>query len=424
MKRNIFSFLLLLATLLSNAQNPVRVNNAAKKPAINTRVGKNLGYTSLGIQDLKEGSVIVLRSKTADKYMGYKNVNSTVINAAVKLTVDNNIMWRVSDIQISRDGVKTFKLMNYRSKDWLSTGGGKGTAIKYLKNNSLSNDCRWTFMNGAGGAYKIKNQATNLFVAIEGGAISENAKVISWEDEGQQDLLWYIEEVPQHEKAYKDRTLTLYTALTYIAVSEVGRNRIDNHDCRKVFGDIKFEINEIDGNKRVTKNIKSRLLFSSPLPELRRNPNFNILNIFDKNELGKYATTKAASYYQDDLNSVEALRSLKYLESTYDKKPYIDGFVFPVSEEKMKKGEIEFNVSVGKNAFGTFHKDNDLASFDALVVTESNDSRCTTGCLEDRVILVPENIKDRIWEFRLKPKSNSGVDDEHKVWIKYSLRLR
>ncbi len=422
MIKMIVSCLLLLPVLFSKAQKPVKVNNAAKGTVVTTKIGKNLGYSSISLRDIKEGSVIVLRSKTADKYMGFKNANTT-IHSAVKLNMDYSIMWRVSEVETRSDGVKTFKLLNYLNAHWLSSKGGKGTAIGKLQSNRLSDELRWSFVSGADGAFKLKNLATNLFAAIEGGATTENAKVIFWTDEGQQDVLWFVEAVPEHEKAYKERTLTLYTSLNYIAVSEAGRNRIDNHDCRKVFGDIKFEINEIDRSNKVINTITTKWLFSSPLPEIRRSANFNILNIFDRNELGRYATSIAASYYQDDLNSIDALKSLKYLENPYNKKPFIDGFVLLVSEEKMKRGEIEFNVSVNKGAFGTFHKDNDLASFDKLVVLENNNIRRMAGYHEDRTILVPENLKTRSWEFRLKP-TTSGVDDEHKLWINYSIRLR
>jgi hypothetical protein len=184
--------------------------------------------------------------------------------------------------------------------------------------------------------------------------------------------------------------------LNYIAVSEATRNRIDNGDCKRVFGQIKTELWELDQNN----NKKTKLSAYDNMSE----------DIYAQSDY-RYAPTAALSYYQD--NRTEAANN-SMGKVTYN-----------IPERLLTTRRI---MLVVKTYLGTRHKDNDLASYDALrmrneetanYVLDNRDTRsesiqAITYLLGSDMILGPLRIPYTVF---------AKTDDTHKLWVAFSCKL-
>jgi hypothetical protein len=191
--------------------------------------------------------------------------------------------------------------------------------------------------------------------------------------------------------------MVLYdVTLNYIAVSEATRNRIDNGDCKRVFGQIKTELWELDQNN----NKKTKLsAYDNMTEDMYSQPDY------------RYPPTAALSYYQD--NRAEAA-SNNMGRVTYN-----------IPERLLTRRKV---MLVVKSYLGTRHKDNDLASYDALRMrneettnyvldsrgTRSETMQAITYYLGSDMILGPLRIPHTVF---------ARTDDTHKLWVAFTCKL-
>lgn len=181
-------------------------------------------------------------------------------------------------------------------------------------------------------------------------------------------------------------------ALNYIAVTEATRNRVDNGDCRRVFGEIKTEVWELGSN-----NVKVKKLAAYD-----NKPEF----LFKQTNYSS-PTTAGISYYQDNLTLAAT--------GTMGKVTYN----IPVTLLNNRRVML-----VIKAYLGTRHKDSDLSSYDALRMKEEKQF---TFILDNKVFRqeLLQDVTERMGsEMKLSditiPGNTFGGDDAHRLLMAVS----
>ncbi len=245
--------------------------------------------------------------------------------------------------------------------------------------------------------FKLKNKNSGLLAAVEGGSVNNNAKLIQWTDQGQPDTEWQFETVGTNISTATGKKVLFDVVLNYIAVSEATRNRIDNGDCRRIFGQVSTELWELDENNEM----KTRLRSYNNMSELV----YNQTNF-------QGPPTAGLSYHQDDRN---ASANSQMGKVTYN-----------IPEILLKEKKL---MLVVKTFLGTRHKDSDLSSFDALKMSEEQrntyilDYRSSrTETIEAITDLANTNQNMNLLNLVIPFSNFARADDTHKIWVKFTCK--
>jgi hypothetical protein len=183
--------------------------------------------------------------------------------------------------------------------------------------------------------------------------------------------------------------------VNYIAVSEATRNRIDNGDCKRVFGYIETELWELDDNN----NKKTKLASYDNMRE----------NMYAQSDY-RYPPTAALSYYQD--NRAEAANDV------------LGKVMYNIPEDLLNKRKVMLIV---KTFLGTRHKDNDLASYDALRMRDPETSSYTLDNRASRSEMIQTITYKKgdpmvLGPLQIPPSVFAGSDDTHKIWVAFTVK--
>lgn len=345
---------------------------------------------------LRDGEVVKLKNVASGKYVIPKDV-STAANASACLMSNRNDAWFTWKVIAAGGGY--YKLQNMHTNMMLGVLNGSKEEYGFIcqKNSGNQADLQWKPIRTATG-FKLQNKNSGLYAAVEGGSKNSNALLIQWSDNGQPDITWQFETINTSDPATGGKKVLFDVVLNYIAVSEATRNRIDNGDCKRVFGQVSTELWELDENNEM----KTRLRSYNNMPELIYN---------QTNYQGP--PTAALSYYQDDRNASSNSQMGKV---TYN-----------IPEKLLKDKKL---MLVVKTNLGTRHKDNDFASYDALKMKEEVQ---TTYILDYRISR-PETIETitdladtnkamNLFNLVIPFSVFAHADDTHKLWVRFTCKV-
>lgn len=361
---------------------------------------------------LKDGEIIRIKNVKSGKYAkptnvpaGGQEVNTQVV--LYTLGEDARMKWKaiaVAGGYFKFQNLATNKFLGVlnRSKEQYGFICQKNEMVPRPMNVTPINneDLYWKLEKTATG-FKLKNKNSGLLAAVEGGGANNNSKLIQWADQGQPDTEWQFETVGSGNSVATGKKVLFDVTLNYIAVSEATRNRIDNGDCKRVFGQVSTELWELDENNEM----KTRLRSYNNMPEMIYN---------QTNHDGP--PTAALSYYQDNVNAAANNQMGKV---TYN-----------IPEILLKEKKL---MLVVKTYVGTRHKDNDFASYDALRMGEvvQNtyilDYRSTRSetiqTITDLAARSDQSTADMILLGHIIPSAIfARADDTHNIWVKFTCK--
>ncbi|MBP9104484.1 MAG: RICIN domain-containing protein [Chitinophagaceae bacterium] len=346
---------------------------------------------------LKDGEIVKIKNVNAAKYVVPKDVN-TAPNSQMVINTGRNDAWFTWKV-ISEPG-GYYRFQNMHTNMFLGTIGSSKEQYgficqKYAARNNA--DVLWKLVNTATG-FKLKNKNSNLFAAVEGGSKNNNAILVQWSDNAQPDIIWQFETAGSGNSTAGGKKILFDVVLNYLAVSEATRNKIDNGDCKRIFGQVSTELWELDENNEM----KTKLRSYNNMPEM----------IYNQTNY-QSPPTAALSYYQDNKTASE--------NNTMGKVTY------NIPENLLKEKKL---MLVVKTFLGTRHKDNDFASFDALKMGEAiqhtyilNSSGKISETIETITDLATTNKSMNLINFVVPFSSFVHADDTHKLWVKFSTKI-
>lgn len=350
---------------------------------------------SLTRAQLKDGDIVKIKNLNAGKYVIPKDV-STMADAHAILMSNRSDAWFTWKVISVPGGF--YKFQNMHTNLFLGIRGGSKETYGFVtqKDPGAQVDLQWKLVKTTKG-YKIKNKNSNHFIAVEGGSTANNALLIQWTDNGQADIEWQFETVGTGNSTAAGKKILYDVTLNYIAVSEATRDRIDNGDCRRVFGQVSTELWELDENNEM----KTRLRSYNNMSELL----YNQTNMDSP-------PTAGLSYHQDNRN---ASANSQMGKVTYN-----------IPESLLKEKKLMLIV---KTFIGTRHKDHDIASYDALRMSEESSSsyildyRATRTEMIEAITDVAAAGKPMYLANLVLPGAGfSRADDTHKLWVKFSCK--
>jgi hypothetical protein len=358
-----------------------------------------LSLAVLSHAQLKDGEIVKIKNVNSGKYAVPQDV-STAVDAQIVINTGRNDAWFTWKAISVPGGY--FKFQNMHTSLFLGLLNRSKEQYGFVTQKSTGNqaDLHWKLEKTTKG-FKLKNKNSNLVIAVEGGSKNNNAKLIQWADNGQADIQWQFETVGSGSSTAGGKKVLFDVVLNYIAVSEATRNRIDNGDCKRVFGQVSTELWELDENNEM----KTKLRSYNNMPELI----YNQIN-------HEGPPTAALSYYQDN--------------PTASANNQMGKVTYNIPESLLKEKKL---MLVVKTYLGTRHKDNDFASYDALRMKEETTS---TYILDSRVSrsesiqtitdLASNSLDSKVDMFLLGHIIPSAVfgkaDDTHKIWVKFSCK--
>ena len=360
----------------------------------------SLGIVISANAQLKDGDVVKIKNVNAGKYAAPKDV-STMANANIVLYINRNDAWFTWKAIAANGGY--FKFQNVHTNLFLGILNGSREQYGFLCQKAGNTaDLLWKLIMTSTG-YKLQNKNSNLFAAVEGGSKNNYATLIQWGDNAQPDIIWQFETTGSGNSTAGGKKVLFDVKLNYLAVSEATRNRIDNGDCKRIFGQVRTELWELDENNEM----KTKLRSYNNMPEML----FNQIN-------HEGPPTAALSYYQD--NPAASNNSQIGNKVTYN-----------IPESLLKEKKV---MLVVKTYLGTRHKDNDFASYDALRMREEFQ---TTYILDARITR-SETIQTITEDASVSGKSKADMvllahiiptalfiraDDTHNIWVKFSTKI-
>src|SRR5690606_13256114 len=190
-----------------------------------------------------------------------------------------------------------------------------------------------------------------------------------------------------------DGKLVLFDVmLNSIGVSESTRNKVDNGDCKRVFGAVKTELWEMDDRNNKVRRI---------------NPYNNMADLVYLQEDYKSPAPVAYSCHQERGSTVE-----------------MGKVTYNIPEELLKQKKLMLIV---RTNLGTRHKDNDFATYDALRMAKEKESTFVldgsilTG-QTDKTIQVntdpaASNRAMHVQDFVIPFAVFQRTDDTHNIWL-------
>lgn len=367
-----------------------------------------VAITIIAQAQLKDGEIVRIKNVKSGKYARPENppAGGQEVNAQVVLYTRNEdarMKWKAIAVEggyFKFQNLETNKFLGVlnRSKEQYGFICQKNEMVHRPMNVTPINneDLYWKLEKIATG-FKLKNKNSGLLAAVEGGSVNNNAKLIQWTDQGQPDTEWQFETVGTNISTATGKKVLFDVVLNYIAVSEATRNRIDNGDCRRIFGQVSTELWELDENNEM----KTRLRSYNNMSELV----YNQTNF-------QGPPTEGLSYHQDDRN---ASANSQMGKVTYN-----------IPEILLKEKKL---MLVVKTFLGTRHKDSDLSSFDALKMSEEQrntyilDYRSSrTETIEAITDLANTNQNMNLLNLVIPFSNFARADDTHKIWVKFTCK--
>jgi len=351
---------------------------------------------------LKHGDIIKIKNVNSGKYAQPQTASpgqkTTAINTdqIVIYTSTSDAQANKWKVVVVRGGFFTFQ--NLQTNKFLGVQNSSKDQYGFINQKAAGADLQWTLEKTTTG-YKLKNRNSGLFAAVEGGGKDNNAKLIQWADQSQPDIIWQFETVGTGSSTVAGQKVMYDVILNYIAVSESTRNRIDNGDCKRVFGSISVELWELDESYQ----LKTRLQSYNNMPE----------RLFNETNYGS-APTIALSKFQDDA-------------APYDKDE-MGKVTYNIPENLLLAKRLKLII---KTNLGTRHKDNDFASYDALKMKEEkrNEYRPMGNSVLSETILATTDltastrdmhINDLVIPFAVFQRT----DDIHKLFVKFTAKIQ
>ena len=244
--------------------------------------------------------------------------------------------------------------------------------------------------------FKLKNRNSGLFAGMEAGGTGNGALLVQGNDDVANDKTWQFEKVNLATSTATGRKVLFDVVLNYIAVNESTRNRVDNGDCKRVFGYLQTELWELDENNEM----KLQLASYNNVPE------------FLFNQRNFQSPAPAALSYQ--------------LNMDYAANNQMGKVTYNIPEVLLARKKV---MLVIKTYLGTRHKDNDFATYDCLkmdIEKQSSFILDNSGVLSETIMANTElsssrrdmHLQDYIIPFAIFQKT----DDSHKLWIKIATR--
>lgn len=292
---------------------------------------------------------------------------------------------------VRRMGNDNYTFYNMRHNRYLGiAGSAKTLGAGVVLRSTVTTDAIWKLVTAADG-YKFKNLYSGLFMTeripnnrIAKGYLSQQA------DSGNAKNVWKFTNYVKPPSRYISFDVNLYA----IGVAEATRNRIDNGDCKRIFGTIKVELYTLDANGKenelIYSNNRTGLLFSEP--------SYNNAPFWGR------------SYYQDK-EPANRMLSLNYT---------IDTGVFRSNNFILKITTY----------LGTRHKDNDLATYDGLKMERPEVSSYRIYGKNSSGIRAIGHTFNLTYKATFAPGERMEIggetvdrnifrgDDTHKLWVK------
>ncbi|MBN8674549.1 MAG: RICIN domain-containing protein [Chitinophagales bacterium] len=276
-------------------------------------------------------------------------------------------------------------------------GAGNGFIVQRRLTAENRDELTWILVRTPVG-YQLKNKKNNRMLSVQGSLTEENSNLVHTLNPALTGKIWVFTPVtssPAASTTGTGRSVLFDVTLNYIAVSEATRNRIDNGDCRRVFGQVKTELWELDDNNQK----KRRIAAYENKPEYV----FNQLNYLS-------APTEGLSYYQD--NRADAAKN------------EMEKVTYNIPEDLLNNRKV---MLVIKTYLGTRHKDSDLSSYDAVKMKQEKQS---TYILDNRISRTEtiQAITDRYFNnMTLTGSTINGSlfeqgDDTHKLWVTFTCK--
>jgi len=364
----------------------------------------SIGFSIITIAQPKEGDTVRIKNINSGKYIKPRNFEPGRSGEVVLFapTSDAQCNWKVIPVRLSDNPLRNlFKFQNIYTKQFLGICNNNNGVYDLIcqKSDGNETDLQWRAERTLSG-YKLKNRRSNLYLAVEGGGITNNSNLILWRDEGQMNILWEFESVGNKSFSAPGKKVLFDVVLNYIGVSEATRNQIDNGDCKRVFGQVSTELWELDENNEL------KTLLTS----------YNSQTEFLFNQRNATAPSPIAlSYYQDNLST--------------DINNQIGKVTYNIPEILLKEKKVMLIV---KTNLGTRHKDNDFASYDILYMKNEirntyilnfNRTRSETiNAITDISAAYDHTVDIEGFVYSITDHL-PRKDDTHKIWVKFSTRI-
>jgi hypothetical protein len=313
----------------------------------------------------------------------------------------------------------TYTIKNLASGKFLDVNAGDVTSdggkVQLWDRVAGNKNQNFIFTNRGSGKYTLHCEAckTSKFeelkfdmikvLDVAGNNIGFNGTpIITWAyfAENRDNQIWYLERASNSSTPTSSgRKVLIDIDLNYIAVAEASRDRIDNNDCRRVFGEIKAEMYEMDNNNQPVRLIPT---YNSTSSHLFIEKNYSSPPLIGANMFG----SARSSYENSKMNTV----------------------TFNVDETLLKSNKIMLII---KSNLGTRHKDNDFASYDILRMKEQMES---SFVINDRLPRKEEfrlntdlSASDRsmhVMDFVIPGNVFNRTDDEHRLWVGITIKRK
>lgn len=341
---------------------------------------------------IRNGSIVQIKNRLTQTVVQTRGVagDSAVFAGAVNRANINLSQWRIIT---APDGyLFQTKDGRYYMGIQSDTGAAHNNLVLRRLTAANRNELLWA-LSPTNGVYLFRNRKNLHFMTEMGTAASPFRNLVhSRSTTGR--YFWSIIPADSTAGTVPDtaKKLLFDITLNYIAVTEATRNRIDNGDCRRVFGDIKTEVWELGSN-----NVKIKKLAAYD-----NKPEF----LFKQSNYHNPSTT-AISYYQDNL--------------TLAANGTMGTVTYNIPEALLNNRRV---MLVIKAYLGTRHKDSDLSSYDALRMKEEKQF---TFILENKSFRqeLLQDVTERMGsEMKLSgitiPGNIFGGDDAHRLLIAVS----
>ena len=348
---------------------------------------------------LVTGDVVVIRRANTTEILKAEHPDSAVKLAHRRYPIDNLYRWEVEKV-----GNDTYKFRNPRWGRYLgvfqaSKIPGERTTIRV---DRQAPDIVWRLIPTSQG-YRLQNDWSKLVLTKAdnrpGFGMNRLIQDINTSLEKQE---WMFDFYSYSLSRADSNKVTIEVKLNYIAVSEATRNRIDNNDCRRLFGYVAADIIEQDANGEVSNSYAAAI-----------NP-----YLFIERDYAKPPAT-AFSYYQDNL-------------TTNLNKPPFNTVTFKVDEAALKRGKVRLVITT---YLATRHKDNDFATYDGLKMNDKLTSIYVLDKSVNRTVLINYNAVGKPGMQMLMPIPGTvrseiyptdfyKSDDTHKIWINFTYRVK
>lgn len=347
---------------------------------------------------LSNGTFITIRNSSSGKYVRAKGLiaDSAVVQSSLNISTVAFCHWKVI---VLPGGEYMFQIR--LNENYLgikpSTGPGDGLIIQRRLTKENRDELTWLLVRTPVG-YQLKNKKNNRLLSVQGSLTEENTNLVHTLNPGTAGKIWVFTPVtssPAASTTGTGRSVLFDVMLNYIAVSEATRNRIDNGDCRRVFGQVKTELWELDDNNQK----KRRIAAYENKPEYV----FNQLNYLS-------APTEGLSYYQD--NRTDAAKN------------EMEKVTYNIPEDLLNNRKV---MLVIKTYLGTRHKDSDLSSYDAVKMKQEKQS---TYILDNRISRTETIQATTERYFNNMTLTGSTInaslfeqgDDTHKLWVTFTCK--